>query len=151
MDMARADFARVIAVNVEGAFAVSQAVARRMADTGQGGSIVNIGSFLYDRAMRNVASYAASKAALHQVTRSLALEWSRHAIRVNEIMPGWFPTEMTEPFLGGRAGAILAQTNPLRRLGGATDIAGAALLLCSDAGAYMTGASIAIDGGQSLV
>lgn len=150
LELERRCWQEVHAVNVESAFAVATEGARRMIAAGRGGSIINVASFLHARPMRNVAAYAASKAAVHQMTRSLALEWARHGIRVNEIVPGWFPTPMTAPFLAGRAGDVLAQANPLHRLGRPADLAGAVLLLASDAGAYMTGASLAVDGGQGL-
>jgi NAD(P)-dependent dehydrogenase (short-subunit alcohol dehydrogenase family) len=150
LKIGRNDWLDIAAVNSGAAFAVSREAAARMIDAGAGGSIVNLSSFLAARTMRNVAAYAASKAAMTQMTRSLALEWARHGIRVNEIAPGWFPTAMTAPFLEGRAGQIMAETNPMRRLGHPCDLAGAILLLASDAGRYITGASIAVDGGQSL-
>ena len=146
----RHEWLDVAAVNSAAAFAVAREAAGRMIAAGSGGSIVNLSSFLAGRPMKNVAAYAASKAAMTQMTRSLALEWTRHGIRVNEIAPGWFPTGMTAPFLEGRAGQIMAETNPMRRLGEPSDLAGAVLLLASDAGRYITGVSIAVDGGQSL-
>lgn len=149
-DIDRAAWRAVTSVNVESAFVVSRIAAGRMIGAGIGGSIINVGSFLREKPMRNVAAYAATKAAMQQMTRSLALEWARHGIRVNELVPGWIATAMTEPFLGGRAGEIIAQSNPMRRLGEPADLAGAALLLASDAGRYMTGGSIVVDGGQTL-
>jgi NAD(P)-dependent dehydrogenase (short-subunit alcohol dehydrogenase family) len=84
------------------------------------------------------------------MTRSLALEWARNGIRVNAIAPGWVASPMTEPFLGGRAGEVMAQANPMRRLGTPEDLAGAVLLLASEAGRYITGTTIRVDGGQAL-
>lgn len=150
LETASSDWTDIAAINTQATFAVSQEAARRMIDAGTGGSIIGLSSFLADKAVRNTVAYAASKAALEQMTRCLALEWARHRIRVNAIAPGWFPTPMTEQFLGGRAGAVLAETNPMRRLGQNTDLAGAALLLASDAGSYITGTTITVDGGQSL-
>ncbi|WP_099865472.1 SDR family NAD(P)-dependent oxidoreductase [Pararhizobium haloflavum] len=140
----------IMRVNGESAFCVSREAGRRLIAARHSGSIVNVTSFLRERPMRNVAAYGASKAAMHQMTRSLAFEWARHGIRVNEIAPGWFPTGMTAPFLEGRAGSVVAQANPMRRLGSPDDLAGVVLLLASDASAYITGASIAVDGGQHL-
>lgn len=145
-----ADWRTLSSVNVEGAFAVAREAARRLVAAGRPGSIVNVSSFLAEKPLRNTAAYAASKAALEQMTRSLALEWARHQIRVNAIAPGWIPSPMTEPFLGGRAGTVMAQTNPVRRLGTPQDLAGAVLLLASGAGSYITGTTIRVDGGQAL-
>lgn len=150
LETAASEWTDIAAINTQATFAVSQEAARRMIDAGTGGSIIGLSSFLAEKAVRNTVAYAASKAALEQMTRCLALEWARHGIRVNAIAPGWFPTPMTEPFLGGRAGAVLAETNPLRRLGRDADLAGAALLLASDAGSYITGTTITVDGGQSI-
>ncbi|MCU0830379.1 MAG: SDR family oxidoreductase [Rhizobiaceae bacterium] len=116
----------------------------------RGGAIINISSILSGMPMRGSSGYAASKAALDQMSRVHALEWGRHGIRVNVIAPGWFPTPMTDGLLSGPTGAVLRQKNPLGRLGEAGDIAGAVLLLASDAGRYMTGSVIVVDGGQSL-
>lgn len=144
------EWRRLTSVNVEASFTIAREAARGMVVAGKPGSIVLVGSFLARRTLRNTAAYAAGKAAIAQMTRSLALEWARHKIRVNEIVPGWFASAMTEPFLGGRAGEVMAQTNPMRRLGRPCDLAGAVLLLSSGAGAYMTGASLCVDGGQAL-
>lgn len=144
------DWRALSAVNVEGAFTVAREAASRLLAARRPGSIVNVSSFLAEKPLRNTAAYAASKAALEQMTRSLALEWARHQIRVNAIAPGWIPSPMTEPFLGGRAGDVMAQTNPMRRLGTPHDLAGAVLLLASDAGRYITGTTIRIDGGQAI-
>jgi NAD(P)-dependent dehydrogenase (short-subunit alcohol dehydrogenase family) len=145
-----ADWRSLSAVNVEGAFTVAREAASRLIAAGRPGSIVNVSSFLAERPLRNTAAYAASKAALEQMTRSLALEWARNGIRVNAIAPGWVRSPMTEPFLGGRAGEVMAQTNPMRRLGTPEDLAGAVLLLASEAGRYITGTTIRVDGGQAI-
>jgi 2-dehydro-3-deoxy-D-gluconate 5-dehydrogenase len=141
----------VFDVNCGSAFMVAQAAAACMRADRRGGSIINVGSILQSRTMRNVCAYSASKAALDQMTRCLAMEWARDGIRVNALVPGWFETAMTEPFLGARGASVMAASNPMRRLGTGDDLAGAALLLASRAGAFITGASIVVDGGQALV
>lgn len=143
----------LISVNVEGAFFVAQEGANRMIKAGIGGSIINVSSVLSHVPMRQVVAYGASKAALSQMTKTLALEWAKHGIRVNEIRPGWFETGLTEPFLKGPGAAIMAQQNPMKRLGAFgeySDIDGAALLLASKASRYMTGSALTVDGGHSL-
>ncbi|MBC7283893.1 glucose 1-dehydrogenase [Hoeflea sp.] len=140
----------VMSVNVDGAVMVAQEAARRMIRDERGGSIINISSVLSGLPMRQVAAYSASKAALSQMTRSLALEWAKHRIRVNEIRPGWFETSLTDRFLKGPGANVMASQNPLGRLGEAHDLDGAVLLLASKAGVYMTGSAVTVDGGHSI-
>mgnify|MGYP003676015599 CR=1 FL=1 len=140
----------VLAVNVDSVFMVAQEAARRMIRDGRGGSIINISSVLSEIPMRQVSAYGASKAAVSQITRSLALEWAKHGIRVNEIRPGWFETGLTAPFLKGPGAEVMAGQNPTGRLGDAHDLDGVVLLLASKASAFMTGSSIVIDGGHSI-
>jgi Dehydrogenases with different specificities (related to short-chain alcohol dehydrogenases) len=148
--LSRATLRKVLDVNLEGAFLVAQEAARRLISAGRGGSIVNISSILASQPVRQVVAYGMAKAAMSQMTRTLALEWARHGIRVNEIRPGWFDTPLTERFLDGSAGAILSGQTPMKRLGAETDLDGALLFLASKASAYVTGASITVDGGHSL-
>jgi NAD(P)-dependent dehydrogenase (short-subunit alcohol dehydrogenase family) len=140
----------VMQVNVDGAFAVAQETARRMIRDGRGGSIINISSILAEIPIRQVAAYSASKAAVSQMTRCLALEWAKHKIRVNEIRPGWFETGLTDPFLKGPGSKVMAGQTPAGRLGDGHDLDGAVLLLASNAGRYMTGSAITVDGGHSI-
>ena len=84
------------------------------------------------------------------MTRCLALEWAKHKIRVNEIRPGWFETSLTDTFFKGQGAQIIAGQNPLGRLGDSHDLDGAVLLLASQAGIYMTGSAITVDGGHSI-
>jgi 2-dehydro-3-deoxy-D-gluconate 5-dehydrogenase len=124
--------------------------AKRMIAAGVGGSIINSSSILADAPVKGSAGYAMSKAAISQMTRSLALEWASHAIRVNAIAPGWFPTRLNESIMSGPAHGFLKGKNPMRRLGEPEDIDGTVLLLASDASSYITGTVITIDGGHSL-
>jgi NAD(P)-dependent dehydrogenase (short-subunit alcohol dehydrogenase family) len=148
--MARASFKAVMDVNLEGAFFAAQEMAARLIAAKRGGSIINISSILAQQPVRQVVAYGMAKAAMSQMTRTLALEWAKHGIRVNEIRPGWFDTRLTHRFFEGSAAAILAAQTPLKRLGGETDLDGAVLFLASRASAYVTGASITVDGGHSL-
>ena len=148
--LTRETLRNVMAVNVEGAFMVAQEAARRMIRDGRGGSIINISSVLSEMAQRQVSAYGASKAAVSQMTRCLALEWAKHGIRVNEIRPGWFETDLTAPFLKGPGAGVMAGQNPTGRLGNMHDLDGVVLLLASKASAYMTGSSITVDGGHSI-
>lgn len=121
-----------------------------MVRLGHAGRIVNIGSILGVRAASRVPAYAASKAGLHQLTRVMAVELARHGIRVNAIAPGYIETDLNRDFLQSPAGQAMLKRIPGRRFGRVTDLDGPLLLLASEASAYMTGAVIAIDGGQSI-
>ncbi|MEO0719837.1 MAG: SDR family oxidoreductase [Pseudomonadota bacterium] len=144
---------RTMAVNVDGAFRVARRVAQGMIDRGvrdedPGGAIVNIASILGKRVSNGVAAYCASKAAIDHLTRALALEWARENIRVNALAPGYFPSELTADHLTGESGERQRKMIPMRRFGRLEDLDGPLLLLMSSAGAYMTGATIAVDGGH---
>jgi NAD(P)-dependent dehydrogenase (short-subunit alcohol dehydrogenase family) len=142
------DWDAVVDVNLKGAFLVATEVARRMRDDGRGGSIVNIESILSFRQTQQVAPYAASKAGLTQLTKSMALELARYRIRVNGIAPGYFVTDINREFFETEAGAAMIKRMPLRRCGNVEDLDGPLLLLASDASRYMTGTTLVVDGGH---
>ncbi len=148
IDLTEDDWRRVLDTNLDGAWRVAQAVARTMIAAGRPGSIVNIASILGLRQATHLLPYAAAKAALVQVTRSLALEWARHGIRVNAIAPGYVITEMNRDFFASEAGHAMARRVPQRRIGSPRDLEGALLLLASQAGSYMTGSIVVVDGGH---
>ena len=127
---------------------VAQCTARRMVAHGVKGSIVNIASILGLRVAGSVAPYAISKAGVVQMTKALALEWARHGIRVNAIAPGYFETELNDDFFHSDAGQALIKRIPQRRLGELRELEGPLLLLASNAGSYMTGSVVAVDGGH---
>jgi NAD(P)-dependent dehydrogenase (short-subunit alcohol dehydrogenase family) len=150
LDQTEEDWDKVVDTNLKGAWLMAQETARHMVRLGHGGSIVNVASVLGLMAEKGVPGYGASKAALIQLTRSLAAELARHKIRVNVLCPGYFLTAMTENYLTGPEAETLLTRIPQRRIGGLADLEGPLLLLASDAGAYMTGSVLVVDGGISL-
>ncbi len=138
----------VLDTNLRGVWLLSTGAARRWREAGQGGVIVNIASILSFRVTGAVPVYAASKAAVMQLTASLGLEWARYGIRVNALAPGYIATEMNSDFFDSEAGKAMIKRIPMRRLGQPADLDGAFLLLASDASAWMTGTCIAVDGGH---
>jgi NAD(P)-dependent dehydrogenase (short-subunit alcohol dehydrogenase family) len=148
LDQSEADWDAVVDTNLKGAFLVAQTAALAMKAHGRGGSIINIASVLGLRQAGAVLPYATSKAGLIQMTKSLALELARFAIRVNAIAPGYFATDLNSEFLESEGGQAMIKRIPQRRLGRPEDLDGALLLLASDASAYMTGSVVVVDGGH---
>jgi len=142
------DWNQVIEVNLNGAWRIAQEAARHMVKHGRGGSIVNIASILGLRVSAQVPSYVASKAALIQLTKAMALELARHKIRVNALAPGYVETSINREFFESEVGQALIKRVPQRRIGNPEELDGALLLLASDAGSYATGTVLVIDGGQ---
>lgn len=140
----------VMSVDLDGAFFVAQEFARRLIAAEAPGVVVNIASVIGIRAEKGAVAYTAAKAGLIQLTRALALEWARYGIRVNALAPGWFPTAMNRDYLASEAGDALRKKIPMRRFGEEGDLDGALLLLASNAGAFMTGATIVVDGGEQI-
>jgi NAD(P)-dependent dehydrogenase (short-subunit alcohol dehydrogenase family) len=148
LDLADDDWSAVVDVNLSGVFRVAQAAARELVRAGQAGSIINIASILGLGVRPQVAAYAATKAAVVQLTKALALEWAEHNIRVNALAPGYFETDINRDLLRSPAGQALIARVPQKRVGQLADLDGPLLLLASDASAYMTGAVIPVDGGH---
>ena len=143
----------LVDLNLVTPFVLSQ-VALTVMRTHGGGSIVNVSSVVARVSEPTIpsASYAASKGGLESLTRELAVQWARHGVRVNAIAPGWFPTEMTEGLTGDpERVARLSDKIPLGRLGELPEIDGPLLLLASDAGSYITGTTLLVDGGVSAL
>ena len=149
LEQTEADWDKVVDTNLKGAFFTAQAVAKRMVEGG-GGAIVNIASVLALEVIGHLAPYAASKGGIWQVTKTMALELARHNVRVNALAPGYIVTDINRDFLEGPTGQQMVKKVPQRRFGKPEDLDGALLLLASDAGRYMTGAVIVVDGGFML-
>ncbi len=139
---------RVMTTNLTGAWTVAQRAARDMVAADKSGTIVNIASILGLRQAGGVLPYAVSKAGLVQMTKSLALEWARHGIRVNAIAPGYIETDLNREFLESEPGQTLMKRIPQRRFGKQEDLDGVLLLLASEASGFMTGEVVAVDGGH---
>ena len=148
--MPEEDWDAVVDTNLRGAWLVAQAAAQRWVGAKRPGSIVNIASILGLRTIGQVAPYNASKAGLIHLTRALAMEWARHGIRVNAICPGYIETEMNSDFWRTDGGKRLIERIPQRRIGKPEHLDGALLLLASEAGSFMTGSVITVDGGHTV-
>ena len=142
------EWRRVLAIDLDAVFYWTQEAARRILAAKARGSIINIASVLGLAVAKGAVAYAVAKAGVVQVTKALALELAFKGVRVNAIAPGWFVTEINDDYLTGEAGAAIKREIPMGRFGNAGDLDGALLLLASDAGAYITGATIVVDGGQ---
>ncbi len=138
----------VVDTNLKGAWLVCQESGKRLVAAQRGGAIVNITSLLAERVAGGTAPYAASKAGLRQLTESLALDWARYGIRVNAIAPGYITTDLNREFLESPHGQKMLARVPQRRFGTPDSLDGAMLLLASDAGSFITGAFLAVDGGH---
>lgn len=146
LEQTEEDFDQVLDTNLKGCWLVATEAARRMVVAGKGGAIVNVASILGERVAGGVAPYAISKAGVVQATKAMALELARHRIRVNALLPGYVVTDLNRDFLTSEAGDKLRSRIPSRRFGELTDLDGPLLLLASDAGAAMSGATVAVDG-----
>ncbi len=142
------EWRKVLSVDLDAVFYNAQESARRMLVAKKQGCIINIASVLGLGVAKGVAAYAVAKAGVIQATKALALELAFKGVRVNAIAPGWFVTEINDKYLNSEAGAAIKREIPMGRFGKDGDLDGALLLLASDAGAYITGATLVVDGGQ---
>jgi NAD(P)-dependent dehydrogenase (short-subunit alcohol dehydrogenase family) len=142
---------KVVDVNLTGVFLFSQAAGRVMIEQ-KGGKIVNIASIAglggAPPEIMNSVAYSTTKGGVISFTRDLATKWARHAINVNAIAPGWFPSDMSN-FAIDQHGEALYDSIPLRRFGGPDDLKGVVVFLASGASDYVTGQTVVVDGGQS--
>ena len=148
LDLTEEEWREVLNTNLDGVWRVAQECAKAMVGAGKGGSIINIASVLGLRVATSLLAYATAKAGVVQMTQALALEWARHGIRVNAIAPGYIETDMNREFFKTEAGQATVKRVPQRRIGQPSDLDGALLLLASDAGSYMTGSIVVVDGGH---
>jgi 3-oxoacyl-[acyl-carrier protein] reductase len=142
------EWRKVLGIDLDAVFYNAQEAARRMLAAGKQGVVINIASVIAFGASKGTAAYAVAKAAVVQTTKALAIELAFKGVRVNAIAPGWFVTEINDKFLLSEAGNAIKRAIPMGRFGESGDLDGALLLLASDAGRYMTGATLVVDGGQ---
>ncbi len=148
LDATADEWDSVLDTNLRGAFLMCREFARAAVAAGQGGRIVNVASILGLRTIKGVVPYSASKAGLCHMTAVLAMELGPRGIPVNAGAPGYAETDLTRAYLHGPAGARIAARVPLGRLGQPEDLDGALLLLASDAGRFITGVVLPVDGGH---
>ena len=148
VDMPAEEWRKVLSTNLDAVFFWAQEAARRMLAAKKQGAIINIASVLGLAVAKGAVAYATAKAGVVQVTKALAVELAFKGVRVNAIAPGWFVTEMNDDYLSSEAGAAIKREIPIGRFGNPGDLDGALLLLASEAGSYITGATIVVDGGQ---
>ena len=134
--------------NFFGVWEVSQEAVRRLVAAKKGGSLINVASVLGLGSAAGYSSYSASKGALIQLTRTMALEFVKYGIRVNALAPGWFVSEMNQEFFATEAGQAYVQRIPPGRTGELSELIGPVLLLASDAGSYINGTVLPVDGGH---
>jgi NAD(P)-dependent dehydrogenase (short-subunit alcohol dehydrogenase family) len=147
-DIQEDEFERIMRINLKSVFLGCQVFGKYLVERGEGGCIINLGSMSGIVPLSRVFTYSASKAAVHNLSKNLAREWAPKKVRVNTLVPGFFPAEQNRKVLTPeRVSSILGHT-PMKRFGEATELVGATLLLASDnAAGFITGAEIVVDGG----
>ena len=145
------EWSNILDTNLTGVWRVAQHASKALIKAGKPGSIVNIASITGLQPSQMISGYAATKAAVDHLTRNMAIELSRYGIRVNAIAPGYFKTAINDEYLDSDVGDRMRKRIAMRRFGNYEDLEGPLLLLASDAGAYMTGATIVVDGGHTLL
>jgi len=148
VDLSEAEWRRVVGTNLDAVFFWGQEGARRMLAAKTPGSIINIASILGFGVAKGVVAYATAKAGVIQLTKALALELAFKGIRVNAIAPGYVVTEINRDYLTSGPGAAMTRAIPVGRFGEPGDLDGALLLLASNAGRFMAGTTITVDGGH---
>ncbi|MHA7900588.1 MAG: SDR family NAD(P)-dependent oxidoreductase [Henriciella sp.] len=146
--MSEEDFDLVMDTNTKGVWLVARTFAGALVKAGKPGSMINIASVAGKRVGYTMAAYCASKAACEHMTRAMAIEMARYGVRVNAIAPGYFETEINDTFLASDEGQKMRKRIPMRRFGEHEELSGPMLLLASEAGSFMTGATIVVDGGH---
>lgn len=148
MDLTEEEWNKILDINLKGAFLASRLVAAKMIGQGSGGSIINISSASSEIPLSKVFTYSISKAGMNNMTRFLAREWAPNKIRVNAIMPGFFPAEQNRKILTEERRQSIFNHTPMKRYGEADELSGAVVWLASEqASSFVTGSIIPVDGG----
>jgi 3-oxoacyl-[acyl-carrier protein] reductase len=148
VEMPEEEWRRVVGTNLDAVFFWAQEAARRMLAAGKQGAIVNIASVLGFGVSKGTVAYSVAKAGVIQLTKALGLELAFKGVRVNAIAPGWIVTELNRDYLLSEQGTAIKREIPVGRFGEERDLDGALLLLVSDAGRFIAGTTIVVDGGQ---
>src|SRR3954469_13412479 len=146
-DITEEEFDRIVRVNLKGVFLGCQVFGKFLVEQEQGGSIINLGSMSGVVPLSRVFTYSATKGAVHNLSLNLAREWAPHKVRVNVLVPGFFPAEQNKKVLTPERVASIMGHTPAKRFGEARELIGATLLLAGAAGSFITGAEIVVDGG----
>ena len=151
-DIPADEFQRIFDVNLKAVFFACQTFGKHMVERGEGGSIINVGSISGLNPLSRVFTYSATKGAVHNLSKNLAREWATQKVRVNVLVPGFFPAEQNKKVLTpDRVESIMRHT-PIDRFGNKDELIGATLLLASDkAGSFITGHELIVDGGYSAM
>ena len=149
VEMSEEDWDSTMNINLKGVYTFSQAVVPGMIARGKGGRIINVSSIASLRAMRYMSGYCTSKAALTHLTKVMAMEWIKHNILVNALLPGYFETPLNTHFFASKAGQRLIASLPMKRLAQLNEIKGITVLLASEASSFVTGSALVIDGGHT--
>jgi NAD(P)-dependent dehydrogenase (short-subunit alcohol dehydrogenase family) len=148
-DIEEEEMDRILATNFKAVVFASQIFGKYLVERGEGGSVINIGSMSGIIPLSRVFTYSATKAAVHNLSKNLAREWAEAKVRVNTIVPGFFPAEQNKKVLTPERVASIMGHTPANRFGEAHELIGATLLLASDASSFMNGAELVVDGGYA--
>ncbi len=147
LEITEDEFDRIVRVNLKAVFLGCQVFGQYLAGRERGGSIINVGSMGGMVPLSRVFTYSAAKAAVHNLSRNLAREWAPKNVRVNVLVPGFFPAEQNRTVLTPERVKDIMGHTPMKRFGEARELIGATLLLAGGAGSFITGAELVVDGG----
>lgn len=151
LDVPEDEYDRIFATNTKAVFIACQLFGKYFLDNKISASIINVGSEAAITPLSRVFTYSMSKAAVHNISKNLAREWAAQNIRVNTIVPGFLPAEQNRAVLTPERVASIMGHTPMQRFGDPLELSGATLLLASDAGSFMTGTEIIVDGGYAAM
>ena len=150
LEIEEAEIDHILQINLKAVFLACQVFGGHLVERGQGGSIINMGSMSGVIPLSRVFTYSATKAAVHNISKNLAREWAPYRVRVNTLVPGFFPAEQNRKILSPDRIENIFRHTPMERFGEAHELVGATLLLASEhAGGFITGAEIVVDGGYA--